>query len=204
MDNFKEYIESGILELYALGFASPEEIKEVNAMAAKHEEIRIEIDAIITALKLQAEKSTKRQPSLTLKPFLLATVDYIERLKSGEPESHPPILNTESKIIDFSQWIDRPDLQIPEDFEEFHATIIGSNTTATTAIAWIKTAAPAETHHHESERFLVIEGSCDIIIGETRHQLKAGDFMQIPLHSDHTLLVTSLVPCKVILQRVAA
>ncbi len=204
MDKVKEYIESGILDLYALGLTSAEETLEVSAMATSHIEIRDEIDAIVAALKLQAEQSTKRQPNLTLKPFLMATIDYMERMKSGEPESIPPLLNPSSRITDFSEWINRPDFQFPEDFSEFYAKIIGNNIEATTAIAWIKTGAPGETHHNESERFLVLEGSCDIKIGETVHRLKVGDFMQIPLHEDHVLMVTSTIPCKVILQRVAA
>lgn len=47
----KEYIESGIIELYVLGALSPAEAAEVEAMADLYPEIRLEIDAVRTALE---------------------------------------------------------------------------------------------------------------------------------------------------------
>ncbi|MBT8279966.1 MAG: anti-sigma factor [Muriicola sp.] len=46
----KEYIESGILELYVAGQLSGEENLEVDAMAEKHPEVRHEIEAIEAAV----------------------------------------------------------------------------------------------------------------------------------------------------------
>jgi anti-sigma-K factor RskA len=48
--NIQAYITSGILELYVLGLASAEEVREVEDLASKHPEIRLEIDAIRQAL----------------------------------------------------------------------------------------------------------------------------------------------------------
>ena len=45
MSDIQQYIESGILEAHVLGIASPEEQKEVEAMAAQHAEIREAINA---------------------------------------------------------------------------------------------------------------------------------------------------------------
>ena len=85
-----------------------------------------------------------------------------------------------------------------------HAKIIGHTPEMITAIVWIKKMAPQEVHHNEIERFLIIEGSCDIFIEDEVYQLKAGDMLSIPLHKPHSLQVTSAIPCKVILQRIAA
>ncbi|MBK9012918.1 MAG: anti-sigma factor [Saprospiraceae bacterium] len=49
--NLQAYISSGILELYAAGLASPEEIREVEAMAEQHPEVRKELDAIQQTLE---------------------------------------------------------------------------------------------------------------------------------------------------------
>lgn len=203
MNTLKDYINSGILELYVLGMASDEEIAQVNEMASKHEAVRFEIEEITKALEIDACKTTLT-PCETIKPFLLAVVDYTERLKSGEPVTFPPLLTKESKIIDFAQWTSRADMVLPEDFDNMFAKLIGYSPQASTAISWIKTSAPFEVHTNEYERFLILEGSCDITIGNDVHQLVAGDFISIPLHIGHSLLVTSSVPCKVILQRVAA
>lgn len=46
----KEYIESGILELYVFGTLNEQENKEVQEMAAKHQDVRDEIEAIEKAV----------------------------------------------------------------------------------------------------------------------------------------------------------
>lgn len=203
MNTVNDYINSGVLELYVLGMVSDEEIAQVNEMASKHQEIFLEIEEITRALEIDASK-TELTPSDTIKPYLLAVVDYTERLKSGEEMTFPPLLTKESKIIDFAEWTSRADMVLPEDFDNMYAKLIGYTPEASTAISWIKTNSPFEVHTNEYERFLILEGSCDITIANEVHQLVAGDFISIPLHIGHSLLVTSSVPCKVILQRVAA
>lgn len=48
--NIKEYIESGILELYVAGMLSPEENREVDLMAKQYPEVNQEIENIINAV----------------------------------------------------------------------------------------------------------------------------------------------------------
>ena len=201
--NIQEYIASGILEMYVLGDVTPEEALEVEKLAAVHEEIRNEIEEISDALQQYAAAQTAA-PHPALKPFLIATIDYMERLQKGEQPAFPPLLNAGSKMEDYSQWIDRPDMIKGEDFEEMKAKIIGYTPEVQTAIVWIKTMAPHEVHDDQYEKFLILEGSCDIMIGEEKHSLKAGDYFSIPLHAVHHLIVTSSIACKAILQRIAA
>ncbi len=201
--NIQEYIASGILEMYVLGDVTPEEALEVEKLASAHEEIRNEIDEISNALQHYAAAQTTA-PHPAIKPFLIATIDYMERLQNGEQPAFPPVLNADSKMEDYSQWINRPDMVIGDDFEEMKAKIIGYTPEKQTAIVWIKTMAPHEVHDDQFEKFLILEGACDIIIGEEKHSLKAGDYFSIPLHAVHHLVVTSDIPCKAILQRIAA
>lgn len=56
MKNIKEYIESGILELYVLGDISPDEKLQVEAMAAEYSEIKAEIEDIENSMELYAEE----------------------------------------------------------------------------------------------------------------------------------------------------
>ena len=202
MDIIKSYIDSGILEMYVLGMTSVEETLDVTQMALLHDEIRAEIDEIKKALDIDATKHGA--PSAAVKAFLLATIDYAERIKNGEPVDFPPILSNNSKVSDFEKWTSRPDMILPDDFDEICGKIIGYTPEATTLIAWIKTMAPFEIHEKEYERFLILEGSCDITIADTIYHLTPGDYMQIPLFKGHSLVVTSSSPCKFILQRVAA
>jgi len=202
MTTGRKYIESGILEQYVLGLTSPEQSMEVEQRAAADIAIRNEIDAISEAMEVYAmEHAIKPDP--IIKPFLLATIDYTERLKSGEPVTVPPSLNENSTLEDYAPWLNRVDM-IDAGTENIHAKIIGYTAEAITAIIWIKDFAPQEVHDHEIEKFLIVEGTCDIIVGETVHQLAAGDYFPIPLHKNHLVKVTSSIPCKIILQRMAA
>lgn len=203
MNEIDKYINSGILEMYVLGMTNLEETNEVNEMATLHKQVRDEIEEISKTLQISSA-NTDKKPNPSIKPFILAVIDYTERLKAGEEPTFPPLLNKDSKIIDFKQWINREDMVLPDDFENMYAKIIGYTPQATTAIAWIKKMTPFEIHHNELERFLIIEGTCDISIGEDVYHMVAGDFIAIPLYIGHSLEVTSDIPCKVILQRVAA
>ena len=198
----KEFIESGILEQYVLGTASPNELKEVELRAAADPAIRQEIAMISETLEHHAMENAI-EPSPVIKVFLMAFIDYEERLKKGEPVTEPPLLNKESKLADYALWLKRSDM-IYQGAENIFAKIIGHSSIATTAIIWLKDYSPPEEHNNEYERFLIAEGTCNITVGDKVHQLVAGDYFAIPLYKSHFVKVTSSIPCKIILQRVAA
>lgn len=200
----KEYIDSGILEIYVMGMASGFEQEEVGMMAAANPDIRQEIDAISEAIENYA-MAHAMTPSPVIKPFLMATIDYSERMKMGEEVSFPPVLHDNSTAEDYAAWINRPDLDFSDNEEDnIFAKIIAYTPTMTTAIVWIKDDTSSEKHDHEHERFLILEGSCDILVGDKSNHLVAGDNFSIPLHVYHQIRVTSDIACKAILQRVAA
>ncbi len=198
----KEYIDSGILEQYVFGIATPAECREVEKMAAGDPLLRREINEISETLE-QYAVSKAIQPNPIIRPFLLATINYSERIKNGETASIAPLLNQHSKPEDYSTWLNRDDMAI-NNVDDLSAKIISYTTEVITAIVWIKKYAPQEVHDKEYERFLIIEGTCDIIVEEDIHHLVAGNYFEIPLHKKHMVKVTSYTHCKVILQRVAA
>jgi mannose-6-phosphate isomerase-like protein (cupin superfamily) len=202
MFSVKEFMDSGVLELYVLGIASEQECKDVEKMISIHPEIVAEIEKIKASLQTYAVNYAI-EPNAVIKPFLMATIDFTERLKNGEPPANPPMLTATSTINDYSQWLGRPDM-VSADKEDVFAKIIGYTPQAITAIVWLKSYAPHEVHDNEYERFLIVEGTCDIIVEDEVNQLVAGDYFAIPLHKKHMVKVTSAVTCKVILQRVAA
>ena len=203
MTAVQEYIDSGILQAYVFGVTTPEEERSVEEMATRHTEIRNAIKAFEYDLEMYAMANAVT-PDPTAKPFLIATIDYTERMEKGEAPSHPKTLHKDSRIEYYKEWLERTDMQLPNDFKDFYAKIISYTPGALTAIVWIKDVAPWETHDNEFEKFLIVEGTCDIVIEDETHRLKAGDYLSIPLHKKHTVKVTSDIPCKVILQRIAA
>ncbi|WP_026896871.1 cupin domain-containing protein [Daejeonella oryzae] len=203
MRNINELIQSGLLESYLMGMASPHEIEQVEQMAEAHEEIREELNAIEQVLEEYALQNAI-EPDPIIKPFLMATIDYKDRLAIGEIPESPPVLHENSKIADYDQWINRSDMVAPVDLTDIYAKIISYTSDMICALVWIKEMAPQETHDNEFERFLILEGSCIITIENAEHSLHAGCYLEIPLHKNHFVRITSDIPCKVILQRVAA
>ena len=179
----KEYIESGILELYILGITSEDETKAVEMMASSDPAVKQEIVLISASLESYA-MANAIDPNPIIRPFLLATIDYTERLKNGEPVSVPPLLNENSQIAHFDSWLNRSDMVSP-DTDSMYAKIIGYTPEAITAIVWLKDYAPHEVHDNEYERFLIVEGTCDIIVEDQVNQLIPGDYFAIPLHKNH-------------------
>ena len=203
MIDISTYIESGILELYVLGNLTEAEIVDVQILAATHPAIAQEIFEIEKSLEIYAF-SHPLLPDVMVKPTIFSTIDFIDRITKGEPASFPPLLHEESKISDYAEWLNRDDMQFPTDFVDFHGKIIAHNEIASTLIVWLKNGTPAETHTSELESFLIVEGTCTITIDNDKFYLKAGDVLSIPLYKSHFVQVTSLYPCKVILQRAAA
>src|SRR4051812_43803030 len=109
MKNLKSFIESGILELYAMGSSSPKENDLEEEMAATFNEVREEIDLITEALECYA-LAHPVAPGPIVKPFLLATIDFTERMKNGEQPSFPPELGEGSTVEEFSEWLNKPDM----------------------------------------------------------------------------------------------
>ncbi|MBK8634430.1 MAG: cupin domain-containing protein [Saprospiraceae bacterium] len=198
-----QIISSGLLELYVMGDLSPAELAIVEKAMEEDESVRNEVLKIEKTLEAYAFKyAVPVAPSA--QAMLLATVNFTDRLKNGEVPGNPPTLNPQSKITDFSQWLERADMQEPEEYDSMYGRIINSDEVQTTMIIWLKEGAPDETHTDEFEKFLIVEGSCDITIGEDVHSLKSGNFLSIPLFVNHNVVVTSEVSCKIILQRTAA
>jgi mannose-6-phosphate isomerase-like protein (cupin superfamily) len=197
------FIESGILEVYVLGHTNAEETAEVEKMAAQYAEVRKEIEEIGLALSRYANARAVT-PDPMIEPFLMARIDYMERIKKGETPAFPPLIQMGSTIADYLQWLSRTDLGPTEPLTSVHASIIGYTPDVTTAIVWLKDGAPDETHTNELEKFLIVEGTCDIIMGKEVRKMNPGDVLIIPLHVTHSVRVTSSQPCKIILQRAAA
>ena len=123
MKSRQDYINSGILELYVLGETTPEENNQIASLVAADPLLQKEITEIELALEKYATFNSV-EPDPLIRPFLLAKIDFIDRLKNGEQPSTTPVLNERSKIADFSEWLNREDMLSPADFEGIYAKIL--------------------------------------------------------------------------------
>ena len=94
MENIKEYIETGILEMYVSGLTDHEESKEVKLMANKYEEVRLEILKIEKALHQYSNKQTA-SPRQEVKEAIFKKIEV-----SKKPEDLKIILKNDRKPSD--------------------------------------------------------------------------------------------------------
>ncbi len=99
--DIEKYISSGILESHVLGIASPDEAREVESFAAKHAEIRKEIEAIRKALDGYAEAHQKTPPA-HLKNRILNEID---KLEGKENKSTGKVIEMDARRSATSRWL---------------------------------------------------------------------------------------------------
>src|SRR5262245_41625771 len=80
--DLKAYIESGVLESYAMGMASAEEALQVERLCAEHPEVRLELEAIRRSLETYALAHSAK-PSDAVKKRVTAAIR-----KEAKPKSN--------------------------------------------------------------------------------------------------------------------
>ena len=150
MINENEIIESGLLELYALGITDSRETELVERMVSLYPAVRSELEMVNDALLTEAIDQPVT-PSPLVKPFLLATLNYNERLNNGYSPIYIPELTQDSKKEDFEQWVEVS----YEGREEIYAHIFNLSPEAMSALIWLKSAVPEEIHHEQLESFFI-------------------------------------------------
>jgi anti-sigma-K factor RskA len=125
MDNIKEYISSGILEIYVMGSLSSEEMAEVEQMAAAHPEIAEELNDVQNAVN-NYSGAYKRTPRPLVREELMQKIE-VETWKSKRKsrtiqEKHirtyryliaacivSLILSTAASVFFYLKWSDAED-----------------------------------------------------------------------------------------------
>lgn len=92
MEDSRLYIESGILELYVLGDLSREEALEVEVMASKYPEIKIEISAIEQTMEAYALQNE-------VEPSAPARSKILDRILGVEDVAERKVLNMEPPVV---------------------------------------------------------------------------------------------------------
>lgn len=91
--NIKEYIESGILEAYALGALSREEAVEVEAVVAQYPELEAELRSVEAAME-QYTMTNAMTPPPGLQDKIWDSIQAQEPVKEAAPQPQKPKGNT--------------------------------------------------------------------------------------------------------------
>lgn len=187
------------IEAYVLGALTARENRAVEAAASSDPSLRARIEGLQGALEHLVRKNAVTPPVGVKQRILEAVAD-----QARERSIRPPVIHGGSKVADFAPWIEGPGMLRPADAGDIFFIPFAENADGLSVLVWLVSGSPEETHTDSIEKFLIVEGSCHIVYRHETHVLKAGDVFSIPLHTPHTVKVTSAVPCKIILQRIAA
>ncbi len=185
--NIHHYLESGVLELYALNQLSPAEKAEVEAMAKAYPEVQRELRSIQLTFSMLGANSQVSPPA-RLKNKILSTLFNLEKEKHLDLDDLPLI----SRHSDYEPWLKAvaPLLPVPLENGRF-VRILQKTPELTQVLLASSTDFEAEIHDDLHESFLILEGRCKCLVGDHSFFLEAGGFTEIPLHVAHSVEIVS-------------
>lgn len=180
------YIKSGILEQYLLGLLSESEAAAVIEMCILYPEVKQELTQIELAFeKFAATKAMA--PNGHIKQRILNALDFTE---PGFTLDNLPATN---KYSSYKSWLSVVKHLIPsQPFDDFFALPLRSNDKIEQTLVITKVNVPKEIHNDVIESFFILEGSCVCSVDNQTFNLSAGDFLEIPLHAEHDVVLSSL------------
>ena len=186
--NIKAYIESGILELYALNLLDEAEKSSVDELLAVHEELGEELERIYITLEQHALSHTVT-PRPELRDEILDSIENLIKEKIMDPNDLP-LINQNS---DYKNW-----LKLIADFDELTpgengkaVKVLRNDGQVTQLLISSTTAIEQEIHQDEYESFLILSGACKCTVGNEERFMTAGDFMAVPLYQSHDVQLLS-------------
>lgn len=185
--DLKSYINSGILELYALDLLNETERFEVEAMLSLHEELRAEYELIQKDLEKYAVVNSI-EPSPPLHEVIVDSILNLQKEKVMDP-ADLPIINKYSSHINWQKLANSlGEIKLTNGKYE---KVLRHDDKVLQVFVVTENDIEEETHEQEYESFLVLSGECSCTIGSDVNLMGPGDFMEIPLHELHDVKLVS-------------
>lgn len=196
--NIKAYIESGILELYALDLLQGKEKAEVEKVISVYPEAKSELNSIQLAMEELAALSAITPPP-HIKEKIVGTISNLEKEQKMDLNDLP-LLN---KFSDYKSWLSLVKDYIPGKLEDGGFSKVLRNADNLIQMLLVSSADfEDEIHADVHESFLILEGRCKCTVGGQVYFMGPGEYTEIPLHEIHRVeMVTPKVVA--ILQRSA-
>lgn len=196
--NATEFIQSGIIETYCLGFTSNEENILVEKMAAEHKEVKNEIERVRTSFK-EFLVRRKIQPSPSVKKSVMKNI-YSQQATANK--EWVPLMNEEVDFKRFYEAVEANKLVAPVDFYDnlFVQQLPCTNEVINFAV-WAKAGHEKEVHFDYNEFIAILEGSCNMLMEGKIIAYQKGEVITIPPGIPHQAIVTSEQPMFALVQR---
>ncbi|WP_276345567.1 cupin domain-containing protein [Daejeonella sp. JGW-45] len=192
--DIRSYLESGNLELYAMGLLSGVEKDKAEENIIKYPELRAELDKIELSLEKLATAAAIEPPRSLIDEIL-------NRISVPELTGNTflPLLSSDS---DYRDWQRLVRDYIPGDFSDgCYSKVIRETAQVTQILLVSSTDFDDEIHTDLHESFLILQGKCKCTVGNKEFFMEAGDYTEIPLHEVHRVEIVRK-PVIAILQRI--
>ena len=190
-------MEPGKLEDYCLGLLPDAEATAITAAVKQDPLLLQRIVEIENSLVHFSAVHT--EPSL--KEKIIGSLDQ-RKPNSGMDLSNLPLIDRNSDAGDWNELL--KGIEPDKDFGALKVRFLKEDTDFELCLAWLSDEL-SETEHHADEfveSFLILEGSCECNIGGQVFHLKAGDYLDIPYDTPHTIRSTSTIGhVKALIQR---
>ena len=186
MTGIEKYTQPGILEDYCLGLLPEKEAAELAVAVKEYPALQQKIEAIEQSL-MGISAVTARQP---LKEKILGLLESLPENDTIDL-SNPPAIHRNSDLEEWNKAIQS--LQPDKDYGSIKVHFLKDTPEHQLCIAWLYDILDEEEHHEGefAESFFIVEGSCECNIGGQIIHLKAGDYLDIPYNTHHTIKATS-------------
>lgn len=199
MSDIQAIKESGLIEAYCLGQLQGESLKSFVGLLARNPELENEVRRVQLAFS-GATISTQPTVNEDAKAALFAKIRNLDLLKK-KPEYLPELISKFACPVHWKAKVSH--LEFPENPEAIHLIPILEEAKTVQFLARVEGEVPEEMHSEMVESFLVLQGSGICRIGNEQINLSPGEFLEIPLHTLHSIQVTSHEPIIAILQRIS-
>jgi len=181
----KAYMESGNLEQYCMELLNSDLGNEISFLRLVHPEINQELEEIEITLEKLAQ-SAAITPNANLKNKILAKLDFAG--DTIDLDHLPPT----TAYSNYKSWLAAVEHLIPaEPFDDFFAHPLQQTDRIAQTLVITRLNVPEELHEVVSESFFILKGTCTCTVGKDSFTLNAGDYLDIPLYTNHDIRIDS-------------
>lgn len=194
----EKYLEPGLLEDYCLGLLPEATAVAITAAIRDSATLQQRVQEIEKALL----HYNPAPAGLPLKERILQT---LQQLPADTVISldNPPLITRNSDVIAWNRALEN--LEPDTEFGSMKVRFIRDTPDWQLCVAWLYESLEETEHPADAfaESFFILEGSCECNIGGQRIRLQAGDYLDIPFDTHHTIRSTTPggAPVKAIIQR---
>lgn len=196
--NLKDFIDSGILELYVLELLSQQDRAMVSLLLEEFPDLSAEVQKV----EIQLERKVMQQQRACRTSF--EEMQGIVLNSAKEQKMHIDDLPLINKHSDYKKWHRLVHETAPEALSsDNYQRVLRSENGVTQVLVVSTFDIPDELHDDSYESFLILKGECRCTVGDDVFGLTAGGFTEIPLNENHRVEVIN-APVMAIVQYVAA